>query len=334
MKRALNLVLLALGLALFAWFVHRAGPREILATFQRLGWWLPVVLFPYLVVYLFDTLGWCFAFGADKQRPAFLTLFRVRWAGEAINNVIPTGYVGGEAVKAWLLHKRGFPPVSATTSVVIGKTVQVAAQVVFIALGACLALALLPAASPARSGMAIVAALAIAAVLLLFWIQSRGLFSLVQALASRLRLRWFEKSKARLRELDDRIFRFYHENPRAFAASGAAYLAGWMCDALEVFLVSHLLGFPMDYGTALAIESFITVAKALGIFVPGALGVQESGVWLMFNFFGYAEPQAVAYAILRRGRDVVYAAIGAALLYVESGSLRGLGARVKADVAS
>lgn len=334
MKRAIKFLLLALGLALFAWFVHRAGLREILATFQRLGWWLPVVLLPFFFVYVLDTLGWRFAFGSEPGRPPFLTLLRIRWAGEAVNNVIPTGYVGGEAVKVWLLHKRGYPTLPATTSVVIGKTAQVAAQVVFIALGASLACALLPAGSPTRRGMAVVAVMAVAAVLLLFWIQSRGLFSFVRSVTLRLRIRWLEQKQTRLRELDDRIFGFYRKNPRSFATSGAAYLAGWICDALELFVVSHLLGFPMDYGTAMAIESFITVAKAMGIFVPGAIGVQESGVWLMFNLFGFSEPHAVGYAILRRGRDVVYAAIGAALLYAEAGSLRGISARVAADTRS
>jgi uncharacterized protein (TIRG00374 family) len=330
MKRALKLLLLALGLALFAWFVQRAGPREILNTFEHLGLWLPVVLLPYLCVYLFDTLGWSFAFGAEKRRPSYPALFRFRWAGETVNNVIPTGYVGGEAVKVWLLRKRGYPMLAATTSVVISKTLQIAAQVLFIGLGAWMAFARLPAGSPGRRGMAVVALIAVTAILLLLWIQHHGWSRFVHSLASRWRIRALEKHEVRLRELDERIQGFYRRHPRALLASGAAYFAGWICDALELFVVSHLLGFPMDYPTAIAIESFISVAKALGVFVPAAIGVQESGVWMLFHLFGFTAPQAVAYAILRRGREVVYAAIGAALLYLESGSLRGLGPRVEA----
>lgn len=331
MKRALKILLLLSGLGLFGWFVHRAGPAEILSTFERLGWWLPVVLLPFFIVYCFDTLGWRFAFDPAAPRPGFFTLLRIRWAGEAVNNLVPTGYVGGEAIKAWLLHRRGVAAAAATSSVVISKTVQVAAQVVFIALGAGIALLLLPAGSPARQGMAIVAVLALVAILLLFWIQSRGLFRFADAVATRLHIRWLQNKRQDLRALDERIFRFYHTQPRSFAASGAAYLTGWICDSLEVYLVSHLLGFPMDFGTALAIESFITVAKALGIVVPGALGVQESGVWLLFNLFGYTESQAISYAILRRGREVIYTAIGALLLYSEGGSLRRVAAQVEAD---
>ena len=34
---------------------------------------------------------------------------RVRWAGESINSVVPSAYIGGEAAKVQLLHKRGVP---------------------------------------------------------------------------------------------------------------------------------------------------------------------------------------------------------------------------------
>lgn len=331
MKRVLKLFLLLLGLALFAWFVRRTGVSAITDAFRQLGWLAPVALLPYALVYLADTLGWDFAFGWNAVKPRFLTLLRVRWAGEAVNNVVPSGYIGGEAVKVFLLHRRGFPALAATTSVVVGKTVQVSAQVVFIALGALLALAHLPDGSPARRGMAIVAALAVVAVLVLFWVQSHGLFSSVRAVLARLPFRWraLEQRQAHFRELDDRIFRFYHQDRRGFVASGLAYFAGWLCDALELLVVSHLLGFPLAFGECVAIESFISVAKALGIFVPAAIGVQESGVWLLFQMFGLTEQQAVAYAVLRRGRELVFVALGTALFYAEGATLRGLAGTTK-----
>jgi glycosyltransferase 2 family protein len=326
MKRTLKVMLLLLGLALFAWFVRRAGVSAITDAFRQLGWLAPLVLVPYALVYLADTLGWWFAFGWKAMKPRFLTLLRVRWAGEAVNNVIPSGYIGGEAVKVFLLHRHGFPALPATTSVVVGKTVQVSAQVVFIALGAMLALAHLPAGSPARQGMGIVAALAGLVVLALFWIQSQGLFTLVRAVVTRLpfRIRTLEDRQAHLRELDDRIFSFYQQDRRGFVASGLAYLAGWLCDSLELLVVSHLLGFPLTLSECIAIESFISVAKALGIFVPAAIGVQESGVWLLFQMFGLTEQQAVAYAVLRRGRELVFVALGTALFYAEGATLRSI----------
>ena len=325
MKTALRWILLLLGLGLFGWFIHRAGPAEIFANVRRLGWLAPVVLVPFFLVYLLDTLGWYLAFGSyAKVRPAFFTLFRVRWAGESINNVIPSGYVGGEALKVYLLHKRGIPGLTAGTSVVASKTCQVLAQVLFIAIGALAALPHLPPDSGARKGMMLIAVSALVVVGLLFLLQRQGMFSSLHALLNRLhvRIKTLERHRDSLRKLDDQIFGFYHRDRRHFFQSTAAYFMGWLADTIEVFLVCHLLGLPLSWTEAIAIESFIGVAKAMGIFVPAAIGVQESGVVLLFHLLGLPAPIGVAYAVIRRGRDLFYVLVGGVLLYAEEASFK------------
>jgi putative membrane protein len=320
MKLALKLLVAVVGLALFAWFVHRAGVGEIAHAFANLGWLAPVVLLPFGLVYLIDTLGWRFAFGKEgAPGVSFGTLVRIRWAGESINTVLPSAYIGGEAAKVQLLHKRGVPRMHSASSVVAGKTAQVLAQVLFIAIGSIAGAANLPAHSPARVGMLAMTALATAIVALLFWLQRRGMF---RTLAAVLPVRALKSRVDGLRQLDERIFEFYRKDRRHFVLSTTAYSCGWMADSLEILLVSHLLGMPIDFSQAMAAEAFIGVAKGLGIFVPGALGVQESGIVFLCLLFGMPPALGVAYAIIRRGRDVVYAAIGGLFLYAEGFSLR------------
>ncbi len=277
-------------------------------------------MLPFGLVYLLDTLGWRFAFG-DEGVPGvgFGTLARIRWAGESINTVLPSAYIGGEAVKVQLLHKRGVPRMHSASSVVAGKTAQVVAQVMFIAAGAVAGVAILPPESPARVGMLTITALAAVIVALLFWLQQRGMFRTLSAL---LPVRALTTRAESLRRLDERIFEFYRKDRRHFLLSTAAYFAGWMADTLEILLVSHLLGMPIDFSQALAVEAFISVAKALGIFVPGALGVQESGIVFLCYLFGLPPALGVSYAIIRRGREVVYVAIGGIFLYAEGFSFR------------
>jgi glycosyltransferase 2 family protein len=324
-KTGLKWIVLLLGLGLFGWFIHRAGPAEIFATASRLGWLAPLVVMPYFLVYLLDTWGWYLAFGSyAAMRPSFLTLFRVRWAGESINNVIPSAYVGGEALKVYLLHKRGLSGMTASTSVVASKTCQVLAQVVFIGLGALAAMNHLPADSGMRSWMMLITLGAFGVVGLLFLLQRRGMFSSLHTLLSRLsiRIKALERNQLHLRKLDDQIYAFYQGDRARFFLTTTVFLMGWLADTVEVYVVCHLLGLPLSWTEAIAIESFITVAKAVGIFVPGALGVQESGVVLLFQVFGLPVPIAVAYAILRRGRDLFYVLVGGALLYSEEASFK------------
>ena len=320
MKLALRILVAAVGLTLFAWFVQRAGVGEIARAFSNLGWLAPVALLPFGLVYLLDTLGWRFAFGeGGVPGVGFGALFRVRWAGESINMVLPSAYIGGEAVKVQLLHKLGVSRVHSASSVVAGKTAQVFAQVAFIAAGAIAGTTILPQQSPARLGMLCITVLATCIVLSLFWLQQRGMFRTLVAL---LPVRALTRRAESLRQLDDRIFEFYRKDRRHFLLSTATYFAGWIADTLEILLVSHLLGMPIDFSHALAIESFISVAKALGIFVPGALGVQESGIVFLCYLFGLPPALGISYAIIRRGREVVYALIGGLFLYAGGLSLR------------
>ena len=69
MKVALKLFVAALGLALFVWFVQRAGLGAIAQAFANLGWFAPLVLLPFGLVYLLDTLGWRLAFGNEGVAP-------------------------------------------------------------------------------------------------------------------------------------------------------------------------------------------------------------------------------------------------------------------------
>jgi len=333
-KLALRFIIAGSGLALFAWFVHRTGVDTISRAFATLSWWAPVILLPYALVYLLDTVGWRLCFGSTLPKSiSFGTLFRIRWAGESLNNVVPSAYLGGEAVKVYLLHKRGLPVVDGASSVIIGKTAQVLAEVIFIAFGAAVGSSILPASSPARAGMFAITGAATALIAMLFWLQHRGMFSTLLALTGRLRLRIraLTSRAESLRQLDRRIFDFYRNDRRRFLSSVTLYLAGWIGDSLEILLVSHLVGMPLNWSQALAFEAFISVAKALGVFAPAALGVQESGIIFLFYLFGLPPALAAPYAIIRRARELTFALIGGALLYVEE-PLRGFAQRVARGV--
>lgn len=318
MKLALRILLAGAGLVLFGWFVHRAGVEEIAGAFGNLGWWLPLALLPFVFVTLLDTVGWRLAFGRDGTHGVSVPrLVQIRLAGEAVNNMMPAAYVGGEAVKVHLLRRRGVPPENGASSVVAGKTAQLFAQVTFIAIGSVAGIANLPSDSPARSGMIAVTGAAVVIVAALVWLQHRGIFTTLLRLTQwlGLRIRALTSRAETLRRLDHRIFDFYRHEPAQFLLSACAYLAGWITDTLEIFVVSHLLGMPVDWSQAIAIEAFIGVAKAFGIFIPGAVGVQESGFVFLFLLFGLPAALGVSYAIFRRGRELLFGTVGLTMLY-------------------
>src|SRR5262249_12890515 len=132
-----RVALLLAGVAMLGALVAKNDPAEVFASIARLSWRLGVlVCFPFVLVAIFDTLGWRFAFVRD--RGAFARLVWVRLAGEAFNLITPTAALGGEVVKAWLL--RGHAPFDESIpSVIVAKTTITIAQGLFLTLGIAVA---------------------------------------------------------------------------------------------------------------------------------------------------------------------------------------------------
>lgn len=325
MKVAFKLLLFGVGLALFGWYVHRVGLAEIASALRQLGWAAPLVLLPYGVVYVVDCLGWRWTLPAQLPL-GFLALLRIRWAGEAVNNVVPSAYVGGEAVKVFLLGQRGVPTAVATSAAIVSKSAQTVGQIGFIALAALALLLIAPNQPGLKPALAVVLVGGTATVALLFWLQRRGIFRSVLGVADRFQLAqtWLRDRRAGWLETDRIIGSYYREHRSRMLASVASYFGGWLLDSVEIYLVAHLLGQPINWFQAVSVEALTGVAKMMGMWIPGALGVQESGLLLAGRWAGLPEPFCLAYAVLRRAREAVFVGIGWLFLYashVRIGSL-------------
>jgi len=127
---------LALGLLLFAGLIYGVGVTAVLAALKRLGWLTPLIVIPYLASYLVDSLGWWWILRRDFDgsagnpgpAPRLPQLFAIRAAGEAVNAITPTAYLGGEPLKAWLLQRHGISLVPCLASVLVSKTALMLTQ--------------------------------------------------------------------------------------------------------------------------------------------------------------------------------------------------------------
>lgn len=305
------------GLGFLAWYLRGTDLREVGRALAGLGGWAPVLLFPYFVVYAVDTWGWRFAF-ARPLPVGFWRMFRIRWCGESVNNVVPSAYVGGEAVKVLLLARFGVSGAEAGAAALISKTAQTLAQVVFIAAGALAFMELGQDQAALRRGMGMVLVGGVAVVLLLFWWQSHGVFGTLLGWLTRWQIapHWVAARRPAWEAMDRTVTTFYREHRRRFFLCFVGFLAGWFLDTVEIYVASALLGEPLAWRQALAIEAFVGVVKVLGMWVPGSLGVQESGIVMLARLAGGSETLGAAYALLRRTREVLYALAGWAMLYL------------------
>lgn len=314
MKRfILKLAFLALGLFVFIWLIKETGIHAILDTLSKLGWNILFLIFPFLTVFVIDTFGWKKAFHPrTASRIPFTSLLTIRWAGESFNQLVPSGHLGGEAVKVYLLKKRGLSAVEATSSVVISKTIQTLCHAIFIGVGAGCFVMMGHLNPQIRDAMLVISAGTFAFSLTLFRLQKTGMFTTLFHVLDRFSIviQRLNRRRRSLLRLDLRIKSFYHKNPRQFVGCTLAFMGGWMLDPLEIYLVSHLLDMPLTLIQALGIEAFIAVAKGVGFFVPGALGIQETGILFLCRLAGVSDIFGVTYAMIRRFREILFALAG------------------------
>ncbi len=324
-QTGLRVVVVAAGLAALGWFAVRVDWPRTLDLLRRLGWLAPLLVLPYLTVYVADTTGWILTFAGRPPLP-LMRLVRIRWAGESVNSVIPSGYLGGEAVKVWLLRRRGVATVDGVTAGVLSKSLQSVAQFVFLIV-ASLSLLSLHTAPPAVTGaLAVLVTGGALALLAWFALQRRGVFGTLADGLGRVRTGGtrVEGALRRFATADARIASFRHSHPKAFCGAFLAYLSGWLLDSVEILVFTHLLGEQISWRQAIAVEAFTGLAKALSVMIPGAIGIQESSIVFLCRITGIAEPIGMAYALVRRARELLFAAIGWKLLFLEQVRVRDL----------
>lgn len=318
MKTALKLGLFLLGVALFAGLVWQAGPRAVLAQLRALGPGAALFLLPSLAMYLLDAGAWVLCF---RERPplSFARLFLIRQAGEALNNTIPSAYMGGEPVKALLLTREGIAGAEGLASVVVGKTAMTVAQILFVLTGiGCAALAKGAAESlPALLGASAFCLLfASGSMWLAYAAQRYGLGKLLRRFSARSGLleAYVEREREGLERLDANLHAFYERDARRFWLATLLFYAGWTCEVAEVAVFAWLLGLPLSPEVVVAIGALATVVKAAGFFLPGSLGAQEGGNVLLFLAFGLTQVAAVTFSLLRRVRELLWIGVGLAVL--------------------
>jgi uncharacterized membrane protein YbhN (UPF0104 family) len=254
-----------------------------------------------------DTLGWRFAFRRD--RVPLGVLFRARLAGEAVNMTTPTASLGGEPVKTWLI--RGHVPLAESLpSVIIAKTTITIGQALFLLVGVLVAWQTLPDTSGVLRGMPWLLALECLAIGGFVATQCLGGVGGAGRLLHRLGVLGGDQGRAALGRIDREFAEFYRREPRRFTYSVLWHFGGWAVGALEAYLILWALDRPVSLGTAVVVEAFDAGVAFAAFMIPARLGAQEAGDIAIFTALGLGAPIGLAFTVVRRLRQVVWAALG------------------------
>ena len=126
----------------------------------------------------------------------------------------------------------------------------------------------------------------------------------------RIRSRWLEAYRPQLLELDRTIRTFYGQRRRTFLLSMGVHFVAWLTELFEVYAILYFLGAEVGWLSSLSIAAISALIKGSVSFVPGGLGAQEGGYLFLLMALGYGEVTGIAFALIRRIREIVWILIG------------------------
>lgn len=314
-----RVIALLLGLALLGFVATRSDLAAVGQHVLALG--APgalAALAVFFLAFLVDTASWQLMLPSARLGAGWLyRLWKLRMVGEALNLVIPAGSLGGEPFKAMLLKRNyGLDYREGGASLVIAKTVNLLALLVFCAVGVVLMLRnpAVPEAYRLAAGAGL-AALGLG-VLGFFAVQrwraaSRLAHWLARGWLARGRLgAWLERYLAHIEDVDDRFHGFYARRPGRFAAALTLALLNWLIGTAELYVIMAFLGQPVTVAEAWLIETVAQLVRAGIFFIPASLGASEAAMVLIYGALTGQPSLGLAVALIRRGRELLWIAWG------------------------
>jgi hypothetical protein len=313
------------GLALFVYFVWRAGPAEVWANISNIGWGFAVILALGGLRFVVRSLAWTLCF-EPPHRLRFRDAFCAYLIGDSAGNVVPLGIVVSEPTKAALV--RGSVPFAAGFSAVAVENIfYMLSTALFIFCGAAALLASFALPNVLRYSSYGVIAGALAFVLLAAYALKRQLRFLTAALdwtaARGLGRGAIERRREKVASFEDRIYGFYEHNQRRFVPILLCELSFHALGVAEAFITIALIsGTQPSLLSAFFFESVNRIITVAFKFVPLRAGVDELGTGQLARVLSFGMTAGVTLAVVRKARTIFWMAVGVLLLVARGLSLR------------
>jgi len=306
--KTLTWIGILLGFAGLGLLVAWQGAAAVAGHFRAADWTILVIVVFALPELLFSAWSWQFLFLRGRA-PGFRDAVSVTWMGTSVNLLLPGAAFGGEFVKARQAIARGTPALDAVASVILDKTVQAIAIVLWTLIGLAVLIALDP-------GGELVAVVIAGAALLSFGIagfivvQCAGAFGFLARSANRFRGRDRWRALVEGAHGLDGLLRALYGRPGAITLASLIRLASRVVMIGEVWIAAQLMGLPIGLAEAVVLKSLTMALRSAVFVIPGGLGVQEGAYVVLGAVIGLPPDAMLSISLATRLRELLMAVPG------------------------
>jgi hypothetical protein len=297
-----------LGLVLLIWQVKQAHPDQITAALAQVGWGFLAILAVSFVRFSLRAVAWTTLLGGHLSLTGAIG---ATIAGDAIGNLTPLSLLISEPTKA--LYLRDEAPVSRSLAALTAENFFYSLSVaMFIILGT---IAMLEAfAVPPELRLAGLVSLGLMAVVVAgaSWLAWRSP-ALVSATLGRLPFPMLRGMAERVRSFETTTYAFARQSPARLAGVAACETAFHVLSFVESYYTIWLITGRSAPLAAFVLDTFNRIVNVVFRAMPLRIGVDESSTAIVAPAVGFTSALGVAIALVRKGRMLVWAAVGIAL---------------------
>ena len=309
----LQAVAFLLGALLLVYIIRRVGVQAIFAALARVGFGFFFVVAINGLRHVLRTIAMSISVPPEHRRFTFFQAFAARLGGESMSFLTFAGPLLGEATKVAMLRKR-VPLVHGVPALVVDNLLYNLSVVLVIFGGACLMLFAYPVPPVAREVLIIIASVAFLGLIAAAMATRRRvtlLTKIIDGLARRgFRPRFLRTRRHHIYRIELTVYGFYKRRTTAFFSMIGLDLTSHVVSVFEVYVTLRMLGLTSNVGAAYIIESLTKVINFAFGFVPGTIGVYETGNGIILRTLGYTTAVGVALAIVRKAAIIFWTAIG------------------------
>ncbi len=290
---------------------------------KRAGFYFPLILVLWLVVYMVNTVSW-YLIICDEGKVKGLSFWRVyklTVSGFALNYTTPCGLMGGEPYR--IMELKPYTGVSkATSSVILYAMMHIFSHFWFWFLSIFLFIVMYPMNVPMGIMLTIVGTFCLLGIYFFSrgyrtGMAQKGIGLLTHIPFVKGWARKFSESKREtLEQIDSQIAMLHGQHKRTFYCSLLFEVSARVLQSLEIYLILKAFSADISILDSILILAFSSLFSNLIFFSPMQLGAREGGLALAMDGLHLTGALGVYTGLITRLRELVWIAIGILLIKV------------------
>ena len=320
LKKNIKLILSLIGFIFFFYLIYRIGIDTLIFNISFFGFWFIPIFFLGGIWILCQAKAWNIIQNQFFRRASIFFFFRLRIIGDALNNVLPSANLGGDAARAYLI-RNNIPLNEGIAGVFVDKTIEFIGGMLFTATGLLVSFlfSYIPE-SLILPGL-ICMGITFLGITTLIILQLNGLYKILLKITSFIPSiqRFLKNREPQFRSLDNNLKMLYTQALGKMVLALAFHFFARILGAVEVLLILRVLGIQTNFIEALFISAMVTIINTIFFLMPGQWGITEGAFVVVLKSLGYPAGIGLSIGIIRRIRKLFFVGIGLFFLNLGKG---------------